>query len=366
MKILYLCGQILIMEKKSKALEITKKIVKFILFFGVGILFVYLSIKDLNAEQWNDLKSSAAVAMQNGGWVFLCLAFVIGLTDNVIRALRNKQLLTPLGYNVRSSSVFNSVMVCYLANLAFPRLGEVLRCTYLQYYDRVPFEKTLGTVITERAVDFICFLIVLISAILLNTRVLSELIVDDQGTSLGESLSSTFNNWIHNYKFFIIVGVIIMLCVVAYLTRNRWGKIGFFAKIKKFFEGIWQGLISIKDLEKPWLFIVYTLLIWILYFAEVLACVQAFPFLNGLPLMAIFTVFAMGNIGFLIGPGGLGAYPLLVAATLVLYNINYTQGLATGWVGWGVQTLMVVSVGTCCMIAASLTKRKMNVQEQDK
>ena len=60
-------------------------------------------------------------------------------------------------------------MICYLANLAFPRLGEILRCTFIQRYEKVPFQKTLGTVVTERIIDMICFGLVLLFALFLES-----------------------------------------------------------------------------------------------------------------------------------------------------------------------------------------------------
>lgn len=367
-KIVPLHPQNLKMEKaRSKFVDILMKVVKFILFFGVGILCIYLCIKGMTAEQMREVKESAFTALRGHGWIFIALAFLAGVLSDYIRALRNRQLLQPLGYNVRRSSAFFSVMVCYITNLALPRVGEVLRCTFLHQYERVPFQKTLGTVVTERAVDMVCLLVVLITAILANTGILSRMVVDDVGTTLGEKLNSSFIGMLHNYKFFIVLAICVVGFVIAYRTREKWGKVGFFAKIRNFFAGMWQGLISIKDLENPWLFLAYSLAIWLLYFAEALFCCNAFPFLTGLDILAVYTVFAMGNIGFLVAPGGIGSYPLIVAYALLLYNVPLTQGFAVGWVAWGVQTVMVLSVGTIALVAASVMKKQvapeMNNQE---
>ncbi|MCQ2285980.1 MAG: flippase-like domain-containing protein [Bacteroidales bacterium] len=338
---------------------ILKKIIKFILFFGVGVLFIYLSIKDLQPEDWKNLKESALQAAQGYSWLWLLCAFAAGVLSHYVRALRTKQLLQPLGYNVRRSMSFVSVMVCYICNLAFPRLGEVLRCTCLQTFERVPFQKTLGTVLTERAIDLIILIVTVCAAILINTGILSQLVVDQTtGLTLGEKLTSVFSGLIFNYKLYVILALIILFFVLARLTREKWSKIGLFVKIKNFFVGIWQGLVSVKDLKSPALFVFYTLAIWVLYFSECLFCCQAFEFLSGINMAAIFTVFAMGNIGFLIGPGGLGAYWWIVAGTLVFYGVDYSSGLAAGMVGWGVQTFMVLLVGSISLIAASLMKAK--------
>lgn len=348
-------------EKMQKFRDIVTKTIRFILFFGIGILCIYLCVKGLTAEQIQEMKQSALLALQGNGWLFLALAFAAGVLSDYVRALRNRQLLQPLGYNVRRSSAFFSVMVCYITNLALPRVGEVLRCSFLHGYERVPFQKTLGTVVTERAVDIIFLLAVLFSAIALNTGILSRMVVDEQGTTLGEKFNAFFSGFFSNTHLYMLIAIglaIVFIVVMAYLFRNKLGEFSSWRKIKEFFGGMWQGLISIKDLEQQWLFWTYSLLIWILYFAEALFCCQAFPFLDGLEILAVYTVFAMGNIGFVIAPGGIGSYALIVGYSLMLYNVPMTQGLAVGWVAWAVQTVMVLFVGTIALIAAGVMKRK--------
>ena len=42
-----------------------------------------------------------------------------------------------------------------MANMAVPRLGEVLKCTILAKYEKVPAEKIIGTIVAERAFDVV-------------------------------------------------------------------------------------------------------------------------------------------------------------------------------------------------------------------
>ena len=247
----------------SKFGDIAKKILKFILFFGIGAFFIWLSVRKLSPDDVENLKESAAQVTRGSAWVFLFLAFLVAAISNYIRALRNRQLLQPLGYETRTSMVFYSVMVMYLANYAFPRLGEVLRCTFLQRYERVPFEKSLGTVVTERAVDLICLILVFLSAFVINTGLLDSIKVGD--VTLRESLSAKFSAMTHNYTMFILIGALAVFILIAVLTKKWWSKITFFVKIKNFFVGIWQGLVSIKDVKSPALFLIYTVSIWILW-----------------------------------------------------------------------------------------------------
>ena len=67
--------------------------------------------------------------------------------------------MEPIGYKTGFWNTFLAVMIGYFANLALPRLGEVTRCGILAKYDNVPFNKSFGTVITERILDLLCFVV---------------------------------------------------------------------------------------------------------------------------------------------------------------------------------------------------------------
>ena len=166
-----------------------------------------------------------------------------------------------------------------------------------------------------------------------------------------------------NYLLYAIVAIVAVLGVVIYLTRHQWGKIHFFVKIKDFLHGIWQGLISVKNVKHPVKFVIYTIMIWVCFFFGTYFCFFAFDFLHGLGALPALSVLAFGAIGFMMAQGGLGAYPLVVAGVLVLYHVDYTAALAAGWVGWSVQTIMVIIVGLASLVLASLTDRKNNKSE---
>ena len=73
--------------------------------------------------------------------------------------------MKPMGYTPRTPNVFFAVMVGYLANLAVPRLGELLKCTLLAKYEKVPADKLVGTILVERAFDVISLGLVFIIAL---------------------------------------------------------------------------------------------------------------------------------------------------------------------------------------------------------
>ena len=130
-----------------------------------------------------------------------------------------------------------------------------------------------------------------------------------------------------------------------------------FYKIANFFKGIWRGFISIKDIPNPWLFVIWTVAMWITYFLGVYFFFNSLPFLQDVGPGAAFTVLVFGTIAFMISQGGLGAYPLITAGIVFLYGIPYTQGLAAGWIGWLLQTVVTLILGFLSLIITSFYKR---------
>ncbi len=105
-------------------------------------------------------------------------------------------------------------------------------------------------------------------------------------------------------------------------------------------------------------------MLWVLYFLGTYFCFFAFDYLAHLGPSPAFTVLIFGSFGFMIAQGGLGAYPLIVAGVLVLYGIEYNAGLAAGWIGWAVQTVMVIILGIASLVITSLKDRKKEINEK--
>ena len=340
--------------KKTSSL---KSVIQLIIFLSIGVFFIWLSLRGMTPENYAEIKKEILSINNPKSWMFIILSMLCGACAHYVRALRNIEMIKPLGYKVRKSMGFFSVMVCYLANLGLPRAGEVLRCVFLQKYEKVSFQKSLGTVVAERAFDIVCWLFLLIIVIVLNTSLLSQIVVEEQsGITLGSWMQQKGMSMLTNYKMYIALVVLILLGILIHKTRQKWGKISFFVKIKNFFVGIWQGLISVKDLKNPWPFIGYTVLMWFLYFLGTYACFFAFDFLRDLGPAPAFTVLILSTVAFMVAQGGLGAYPWMVAQVLLLYGVAKESGLAAGWIGWLGQTVMIIVVGILSLVIASFMK----------
>ena len=359
-----------------------KDIVKLVLFLSLGVFFVWFSLKDLSAEQRSTILTNAKDVMHDNRWIYLIICMFIGFLSVVFRGLRSVLMIDPMGYKVSKTNSYHAAMIGYLANFVFPRLGEVLRCTVLQKYEKVPFQKSLGTVITERIIDVLFFGILLLLAVVLDFNNLLQSLIEiknlpKQGDgSLWETVMSGTGKY-------IIIGLLVVAIVLVCILRKKILKWSVYQKIVKIIKGfrdgtisikdfkkpflsLWysfrDGLLSIKKLKKPFLFVVYSLLIWVCYYLMFYICTFAFPFLTVLDakmiLLASLICVVIGTVGVSITQGGLGIFPLFVAIVLQQYEVVYENGISVGWVTWSTETLMYIVLGLISILVISLKKGK--------
>src|SRR5947208_8829280 len=145
-------------------------ILKYLAFLGLGVFLVWWSLHQIPPEKWKDFRKAFSTARY---WLIIPVFFIISFS-HVLRALRWKMLILPMGYNPSFLNTFFAVMIGYLANLSVPRLGEVLKCTILAKYENVPAEKLVGTIVAERAFDLLCLVLVFLLAFALQFEVIGN------------------------------------------------------------------------------------------------------------------------------------------------------------------------------------------------
>src|SRR5690606_4985705 len=96
------------------------------------------------------------------------------ILSNLSRAWRWNYLLEPLGYKTRFYNNVMAVYITYLMNLFIPRSGEISRAVVISKYEDIPFDKVIGTVISERMADAFVLLILIVITLILQFPILSE------------------------------------------------------------------------------------------------------------------------------------------------------------------------------------------------
>ena len=317
-------------------------IFQYLFFAGLAAFFVWLSLRGMDKTSWEKLKN----ALDQAHYWLLIPVLLLLLLSHWLRALRWRQLMEPLGYHPSVINTFLAVIIGYFVNLGAPRLGEVIKCTILARYEKVPAHKLVGTIVAERAFDVICLLLVFGLTFVLQFDVISSL----ARTSI-YPLFENKNGGISYMKIVYILGALGVLFLLLKFLFSRLGHIDVVQKFKAILTGVWHGLISVRSLKNKPLFFIYTAGIWILYLVSTWCGFFAIDQSRNLSLADALTVLAMGSVGMIISPGGIGAYALLVQEAVAFYGIpKEPYGVALGWLLWFGQFLSFVLFGVLSFI----------------
>ena len=253
-----------------------------------------------------------------------------------------------------------AVIVGYFANLAFPRLGEVVRCGLLDKHEKIPTVKSIGTVITERVLDMLCFFILLILVLALEFSRLSDYAMENF-TGLYEKFTNP--GFIKMVVFLAGFGILAFGFFLFFL-RKRIAHTRVYRKVKILILQLWEGLISLKNLKKSWLFILYTVALWACYYLMAYIVFFAVTETANLPPSAGLACLVFGTIGIVITPGGIGIYPVIIANTLILYGISEPIGFALGWLIWTSQNITVVIGGLASLMIMPMINQKSKLRSK--
>lgn len=329
-------------------------VLKYSLFLGLGIFLVWWSIHKMDDKNWADCKE----ALKSARYILFVPVFFIITASHLSRAMRWKILMKPMGYNPKLLNTFFAVMIGYLANLAIPRLGEVLKCTILGKYEKVPADKLVGTILVERVMDVLCLVTVFIIALISE----ADVIGDFASTTLQQNFFSGGAKSVV-IKFSIITGSIILLYFIFKYIFRVFGQYLIIKRIKQVFTGVSTGISSIKNLQNKWTFIFHTIFIWSCYIGGTYLGFFATRGTDHLPFASVFPVLAFASIGMIITPGGIGAYPHFIMQVMLLYNIEQGLGYANGTLQWVAQSLIILVVGFICLLILPYYNRKKTITE---
>ena len=324
---------------------------QYLFFLGLGAFLVWWSVKDIDNEKMTEIKQ----ALKNARLYLIAPVFIILLLSHYIRALRWRLLMEPMGYQPGKANTFFAVMVGYLANQAVPRLGEVLKCTLLARYEKIPADKLVGTIILERLIDAVCLLTVFGITLVIQPGLYSQIV---NTIFNGDPKEET--NKIPGYIVGLIIIVIIAVIIALWMIVKKKSFNDLLAAIKKIASRIWQGLSAIQHLKKRGQFIVLTLILWSLYLSGGYIGFQALHETEHYGIKEAFTVLSAGSIGMIVTPGGIGAYAYLIEATMQLYGLQQSIAVAFGWLLWLAQTVVILIGGLLSFIALPwYNKRKL-------
>ena len=314
--------------------EITPYI-KILLPISIGVFCIYFSFRNINFSDFTKYFYQI-----NYSWVFL--GIILGALSHLSRSYRWKFLIEPLGYKLGLVNSILAVFSAYLINYTIPRAGDIARATMISKYEKIPLDKTIGTIVAERAIDVVCILIIIGIGLIIEFQKISEKLIS---LIEGQELSTIL----------ICVTTILMFLIILFLFLKR---SKYYGLMLNFLSGIAQGLTVVFRMEKRNSFIFHSIFIWLMYLLMFWVTSMAFIELHDFSFYQFMISFTLAALSIMLSNGGIGIYPLAVEESLGWYGVQSTTGLAFGWVSWLSQTMMVVIFGGLSLFILPFINRK--------
>ena len=284
-------------------------------------------------------------------WTWMLLSLPFGIAAQLFRGLRWCQTLEPIDEHPRKHIAVYSIFLSYASSLIIPRVGEFLRCGVLRRYDGVAFPKALGTVVTERAVDAVVVVTITVGTLLLQISVFNDFF-----TRTGTRLDTLLHQFTSTGYLVTAICLVAAIGLVAMLIR----KMAIYNKVKNTIQNLWQGVMSIRKVKHIWLFVTYTLLIWLSYFLHYYLTFFCFDCTSSLGLGCALVTFVVGSIAVIVPtPNGAGPWHFSVKTMLILYGVASDDALAFVLIVHTLQTMLVAVLGIFAWVALSFTQRRI-------
>ena len=314
-----------------------KKFLKLFVPIAFGLFLVWYSYNSTTPEERDQILHY----ISNASPFWVGISVIIGILSHISRAVRWKYLLEPMEYRPKTINTIFIVLISYFANLGIPRSGEILRATALTTYEKVPFEKGFGTIVTERVIDLLMLLIIILVTLVLQTDFILGFL-EQRGVNLIGAIGILF------------VGIV-GLFLGSYIIRKSKSPLAL--KLKGFLGGLQDGVLSLFRMKNKWPFILHTVFIWAAYFGMFWVIKYTVEETVSLSMGQLLVAFVAGAFAMSTTNGGIGLYPIAVSAALGIYGISSVSGDAFGWIMWIAQTMMIVLFGTISFIVLPLLNR---------
>ncbi|MDE3214374.1 MAG: flippase-like domain-containing protein, partial [Bacteroidota bacterium] len=248
-------------------------VIQYLIFLGLGIFLTWWQFSKMTPAQYTHFMGS----LRNANYLVIIPIVIMALLSHISRAMRWKIMMEPMGYKPGTSNTFYAIMCGYFANTFIPRAGEILRCTLLGKYEKIPVNKLIGTILVERIFDLFCYGIFIVLTILLQFSIVKDFV---ENKVLQISSKNAHIPWIKIISVILLVGAVIYL-LVRWIFR-KYAHHRHIIRIRGIHMGLKEGIMSILRLKRRGAFLFHTLFIWAMYVLEIYVGFNALSATSGM------------------------------------------------------------------------------------
>jgi glycosyltransferase 2 family protein len=316
----------------------TRKVLKILFSLLIAVLFLWLAFREVNLpELWQQITGIKL------WWIAPFTAVM--MFSHYLRAERWSLLLHDIERKPPRSTLFAGVMVGYMMNNVFPRLGEVSRPLYVARQMKLSTSNLLGTIVLERIIDLVCLIGFLIF--------ISFYFISDQ-----QVMSQIFGTESWTVSVYVIVPLVLLILffsvwtifkLMLHLQESGTLKNPFITRLIEMTKLFWKGLLSVREVRNWPLFILYTLGIWIGYTAMaylpfMMLDLQQIYNLGFIEAMIITVISAVGVA--VPTPGGIGSYHLFIQHSLwLLFSVPLVTALTYATITHAATVILIFITG---------------------
>ncbi len=331
-----------------------RSLIQYLFFLGLGLFLLWLTLRK---SDWNSILNDLSEAR----YLYLLPAALMLIVSHFIRALRWNILIAPLGHTPRIINSFFAVLIGYWANLAVPRLGEVLKCTALARYEKIPADKLVGTIVAERVIDVASLAVIFLLCLFSQYEVIGGFAAD----VFGNFFTTQAGGFSLRNAAMLLLIVVACVALVFWLLR-RFKHLTLMIRVRNLIRGILEGLTSIRHIRHKGAFFLHTVLIWLLYLLSTYMGFLALGDMVKYGLGGALSALTFGSFGMIVpSPGGIGSYQYAVQQVMLLYGASPAQGLSLGMLIWLAQTAIFILSGTLAFLLLPVVNRSGETQAPD-
>jgi uncharacterized protein (TIRG00374 family) len=282
-----------------------REVLKYSFSIVLAILLLVIAFRDVELKR-------IVVVMKEARYEWLLLMFLLLMCSHLARSMRWRYLLEPLKPGIGLRNLFSGVMVGYMVNNLLPRAGEIVRPYTIGRLESISRSAALGTIVVERIMDGVSFLLLLVLVPFMYDGPLREVFpwLGDSGVILSAFMA-------------LFMATAVVLMIRRDWTTRLTGTLGrvlperFVPRFNQIVHSFLDGFLFLKRPANFLPIFVLSVFIWGSYIAMMYVAFFAFRIDAGIGWRAAVVVLTISSIGIAIPtPGSAGGYHVFTSQTL--------------------------------------------------